>query len=256
MQETKELNKYSYSKVNHFYNCPYSFYKNYFEKVIGESHGTAEFGSYVHFILELYEKNELKIDELLNYYIQNYGNNVKADFTLVINERFSKNFSDDYFESGMKYFSEFKGFNDWKILEAEYNFEEVINDSFIFTGKVDLIAEDGNGDLIICDHKSKKGFKSKKELAEYGKQLYLYSYAVYKKYKRYPKKLIFNMFRNNEYKEIVFDKEDYDLTLDWLIRSVDEIENAFDFYTNYGTFYCRNFCPYRNMGYPDCKFNE
>lgn len=255
-EENIQLNTYSYSKINHYYNCPFSFYKHYFEEIEGDSHGTSEFGIFVHLILEKYEKGELNIKELVPYYIKNYGTNVVSNFRLVVSRNFAKDFSDEYYESGLNYLSNFTGFNNWKILDAEYQFNENIKNKFILTGKIDLIAEDENGDLIICDHKSKRRFKNKKELADYGKQLYLYSYAVYQKYKKFPKRLIFNMFRDDTFKEIIFDKEDYDLTIDWAIRSVDEIESAFDFPTKYGSFYCINFCPYRNAGYPECKFND
>lgn len=248
------MEKYSFSKIHHFYDCPYSFYKRYFlEEKIKESHGTSEFGTFIHSILEKYEKNELKLDELAKYYEDNYESNVKSTFILKLSDSFSKDFGYEYYMSGLDYLLNFDGFKDWTILESEYEFEEIIQDKFIFTGKIDLIAEDKDKNIIICDHKSKKKFNSKKEKKEYAKQLYLYSYAVYKKYNKFPKKLVFNMFRNGTYEEIEFNKKDYNATLEWLESTVEEIETAFDFPAINNTFYCRNFCEYRNQNLLECK---
>lgn len=248
------METYSFSKIHHFYDCPLSFYHHYYlEDKTLESHGTSEFGSFMHSILEKYEKGELKLEELTQYYEDNYEDNVKSSFVLSLSRNFSKDFSYDYYISGLDYLSNFQGFNDWQILEAEYEFNEIIENKFILTGKIDLIARDKDGSIIICDHKSKKKFNSKKERAEYTKQLYLYSYAVYQKYGEFPKKLIFNMFRQDKKEEIDFNMEDYISTLDWLKNSVVEIEDCIDFYAKYGTFYCMNFCEYRKQFFKECR---
>ena len=112
-----------------------------------------------------------------------------------------------------------------------------------------LVARNNDGELIIIDHKSKSKFKNKKELNEYAKQLYLYAYAVKQEYGELPKKLYFNMFRTNELVEIDFDINDYQNAYNWLVSSVNEIENTFDFspQENEDPFYCLNFCPVKNQ---------
>lgn len=249
----EEINTYSYSKIKCFLNCPLSFYKQYYDKPDDKiSHGTSEFGSFMHYILEQYEKGELETYELLPYYINNYDDNVTSDFTLVINENFSKNFAETYFQSGKDYLENFEGFPTLKVIEVEYAFTECIDNKFNFTGKIDLIAEDENGDLIILDHKSKNGFKSKAEKAEYAVQLYLYAYAVYKKYGKFPKKLMFNMFRQDKFEIFDFDMDEYNNAMDWLNNMVEEIEETFSFPSVLGTFFCNNFCNYRN----ECEEKE
>ena len=252
----KELNTYSYSKITHFYDCPYSFYKHYFDEEVGIGAGVSEFGGFMHTIMEKYEKGELKIKDMPSYYIQNYNDNIHSSFELLLNPEFSKNFADFYYEKGLKYLVNFKGFTNWKILNVEHEFNININDKFILTGKIDLVALDKDGKLLICDHKSKTKFKSKKELKDYSKQLYAYSYPTYLLYNKYPDYLVFNLFSETGQEIIPFNEEDYKMTMDWLERSVDEIESAFDFPTNYGTFYCRNFCAYRKKCYPECKYND
>jgi len=241
-----ELPRYSFSKISSFENCRYGFFKHYFEGKDGLSHGTSEFGGFVHQILEDYEKGKLELSDMLPYYIEHYDENVTSDFTLVMSENFSKDFAHDYYDSGIKYLENFEGFNDFKILEAEYQFDTVIDDLFVFNGKIDLIAEDSDNNLIIIDHKSKANFKSKAELHKYARQLYLYAYATYQKYHKYPKKMMFNRFRKNEWTIIDFKQENFDEAVSWAVNNVKEIESCFDFYANPNTFFCNNFCAFRD----------
>lgn len=239
------------------------YYKKYFEKpekdnpdlVVG--HGTSEFGSFVHEILEDYEKGKLEIYDMLPYYNKNYKKKVTSDFTLRIAEDFYRDFAEDYFEDGREYLMNFEGFNDFDVIEAEYEFEEVIDNSFILIGKIDIVAKDLNdGKLIVVDHKSKSKFKNKKELKEYARQLYLYAYAIKQKYGEFPKKLMFNMFRKGYWESIDFNEDDYNEAMDWLKNSVKEIETTFEFPPIKDSFYCWNFCPYRYANFEECEVGE
>lgn len=243
------METYSFSKLKCFESCKLCFYTTYFEKPECDkmSHGTSEFGSFVHNILEKYEKNELETFELLDYYKDNYNTNVISTFDLYLSESFVKNFENDYYTSGIEYLENFNGFDDIHILEAEYEFEVPVDNLFLFNGKIDLIAEDNDGNFIIIDHKSKKKFASKKEKAEYARQLYLYAFAVKQKYGKLPTKLMFNMFRNKEWVVFDFNETDYLNAIDWAKNTVKEIEQTFDFNPTLDTFFCRNFCSYRHV---------
>lgn len=255
------MEKYSYSKIKCFLSCPFCFYNKYFEKPEEEnpelsvSHGTSEFGSFIHEILENYENGELELYDLLPYYVENYEKKIVSDFTLKMTETFSKDFSKDYYNSGKSYLQNFEGFNDFKILEVEYDFEEVI-ENFIFVGKIDLIAEDKDGNLIVIDHKSKSKFKNKAEKQDYAKQLYLYAYAVKQKYNKYPKFLMFNMFRSGKWEMFDFDIDKYNETMKWLVGTVKEIETTLEFNPIKNTFFCWNFCNYRFAGFKECTEGE
>lgn len=250
MNNDKQFPIYSYSKVKSFYNCPFYFFKNYFDKpkdFVPEGHGTSEFGSYVHKILEMYEKGELGEYELFPYYEEHYDENVKSTFLMHLGNNFSKDLWKIYYDDGKKYFQNFSGYEGLKILESEYEFFEEVDNSFILNGKIDLIAIDKDNELVVIDHKSKGKFKNKIEKEEYAVQLYLYAYAIFKKYKKYPKLLIFNMFRSNEWVEFKFDENKYTDALDWLIKSVNEIEHTLEFPPKLDTFYCNNFCTFRTI---------
>ena len=254
------MEKYSYSKITKFFDCPFSYFQRYVNSRPEEGHGTSQFGSLVHYILEMYSKGEIAREDMAKFYIQNYGNYVQDTLTLKLSETFEKNMENYYYDDGLNYLLHFKGFPaEWvKILDVEYDFTENIEDRFLFTGKIDLVVEDKDGNIIICDHKSKNGFK-KDELAKYGRQLYLYAYAVKQKYGKYPTKLVFNVFRKGIYEEIEFDIDEYNRVMKWAKDCVEEIENTFDFspipWKDRGRdkwFWCWNFCGYRNDGLPEC----
>lgn len=61
------MNTYSFSKLKCFYNCKYYYYLHYFDDdgMEPESHGTSEFGRFIHKILELYGKGELPPDKMV-----------------------------------------------------------------------------------------------------------------------------------------------------------------------------------------------
>lgn len=252
------IEKYSFSKIKRFYSCPYSYYLHYYEKPEKENpnvitgSGISEFGTFAHSILEKYTKGELDLCDILNYYEENYDNNIISSSVLDLGNGFIKDLYSLYYNDGYKYFSNFNGFDKLEILETEYEFEENIDNKFIFTGKIDLIAKDSEDRLVVIDHKSKSEFKSKKEKEEYAVQLYLYAYAIFKKYGKFPHRLMFNMFRKQKWVTIDFDKKKYIDAIAWLKDSVDEIESCLEFNTIKHTFYCRNFCDYRNAYFDEC----
>ena len=240
------LESYSFSRLRRFADCPLSYYKRYIAKEDDNvGHGTSEFGTFIHLILEKYSKNELKLEDMLMYYIGEYDNNVKSTFEFKMSDTFSKDLSENYYNSGIQYLTDFNGLNEFgKILDVEYEFDLEYNNKFKINGKIDLITKN-NDDIYIIDHKSKSNFKNKKEMAEYRRQLYIYSFAVKEKYGVFPKKLFFNMFRKEKIIEFDFIEEEYKEALDWFESTVEEIENCITFTSNPNTIYCNNFCNFR-----------
>lgn len=260
------METYSFSKVKNFFSCPYAFYCRYFSKpelkdpsVITGS-GLAEFGTFCHKLLEDYEKGEIPLEDLAERYQTEYSDNVESSFEIVTDNGFHLNLDKKYYESGLKYFSEFRGYdnehifkNGIDILKSEYNFTIPIRGAFLFTGKIDLIAQDKDGNLIVIDHKSKAKFKTDEELEEYARQLYLYSLAIKEAFGEYPKYLMFNMFRTHKWVTMDFDQAKLDEAVDWLVKSVEIIESEMDFEPKSGGFYCQNLCSYRNANFEACQ---
>lgn len=237
--------QYSFSKLTQFYDCPYAFYRYYFKKEKGDSNVFAEYGILVHSILERYAKGELEKESLVEEF--------KSGFELSIQEpilMFGRDLTQTYFDKGVGFFSNFKGFWELEPLQSEFEFETSLgNDTFV--GVIDLICRDSEGNIIIIDHKSSSKF-TKKALKAKARQLYLYSKAIYDKYGKFPTQIWFNHFKDDYREKIFFQKDDYDEAINWALETIQKIEACIDFEPNINDkFYCGYLCDYRN----NCDYN-
>ena len=106
---------WSFSRLTTYDRCPYGFYLQYIKQLEQEENAFAQYGSFMHELLEKYAKDEILIFELLDEYKKKYNEKVTHDFPpnkYVI-------LADTYYENGENYFSEFEGFNDYEMLEVE-----------------------------------------------------------------------------------------------------------------------------------------
>lgn len=230
---------WSFSRLNSFYKCKRSWYYTYIMKAPSKDNFFSQYGTFVHSIFEKYNKDELEIFELKDYYVENFYN--------FITESAPPNkyvdLKESYFEKGYNFFSNFNGFND-KTVGAEVSFEINFNFNSInrkIVGFIDRVSVDENG-LVVTDYKSKSKFKNKKELKEYARQLYIYSIAVKEKYGKYPYKMIFNQFNEGKEVEIKFNKEDLDETIQWVEETLKNIYEEDTFDMNYNDFFCNWLC--------------
>ena len=223
------MNTYSFSKLKCFYNCKYYYYLHYFDDdgMEPESHGTSEFGRFIHKILELYGKGELPPDKMVEYYKDNYDEFVVSDFTLNITPHFSKDMGQKYYNDGMNFLRKFTGFP-FKILDTERRFEVDYEGKFLLNGSIDVVA-DMSGKMVIIDYKSKGKWKSLQEMKEYEKQLYIYAYAMYKLEGKFPDKMAFFLFRLNKWTWVDFDINRLKEVLQWAENTVNDIESEFEF---------------------------
>lgn len=245
--------RWSYSKVASYDHCKYEFYLNYIinddEQYLAENNYYAEVGSFVHKILEMIFSGKLKVEDALQYYLDNYDNNV---FYKVKKSIMDKNYVviADYFAN-----LDIGWLKKYEILgvEKEINFEL---DNYNFIGFIDLLLRDKtDGRIVVIDHKSteypfKKDGGVKKKLEHnfdlYKKQMYLYSHAVYQLYGEFPKEMSWNHFKEDRFATIPFIKSEYEDTLKWFKKMIKSIgkENEFKASENY--FYCYNLCNFRN----------
>lgn len=201
----------------------------------------ASWGSYIHSLLEKYFKGEYEFFELSDAYKSGYRDNIKEIFP----PNAFVDLSSSYYESGLAYLNNFDGLaTNFEVLGVEQKVELVIG-GYKFVGYIDLVIRDKNdGRIIIVDHKSKNKFKSKKEKAEYLRQLYLYSLYVKEKYGEYPKELMFNMIRGEMVKES-FKEEDCEKAQKWFVETIEMIYKDSAFKENPNDFFCDNLCGVR-----------
>ena len=215
---------WSFSRLNAFYNCAYEFYLHYIECNKSENGFFGEYGSLIHKILEKYEKGELSLFELNEYYEEHYLNNIDLDL------------------------------EKYEILGVEKKVEFKINDKN-FVGYIDLLVKDKEtGEIIIIDHKSasikilKSGKISKSDqqhFLEFKRQLYLYSIPVIKEYGSVSK-LKWNMFKDQKWIEIPWVQEEYEEAIQWAKDTLELIENEKEWRPNPDYYYCNYLCGQRN----------
>ena len=235
-----ELERYSFSKLSSWYTCPLMWKYTYIDNKPQDENAFAQYGTFVHSILERYAKGELDFAELSDIYENEYKDNVTVEFP----PNSFVDLSERYYEQGKDFFNQFWGYSDKKIIAAEEKFEIELDD-FIFNGIIDLVFEE-DGNLIIRDYKSKAKFKSRAELKEYARQMYLYSLYVKEKYGKYPSELQFLMFRTNELVSIEFSEDALREAIEWAKETVSQIRNAWAYENKEPDFFCDAICSYRN----------
>lgn len=242
---------WSFSRLNSFCICKYEWYLQYIEEAVGTNNFYAEFGKYCHKILEKYAKGELGLFDLVEYFTEHYDEEVKeAVYHKTVDIR------ESYKEKGIEYFENIDlELDKYEILGIEKRCDFEI-DGQRFTGFIDLLLKDkSNGDIIVLDHKSseypygKRGkvLKSEaKKYLSYKRQLYLYAMQVYKEYGEYPKKLVWNYFKNRKWDVIDFDMAEFEEAKNWAMETLKEIRAEEDFPPTVDFYYCHNLCKYRN----------
>lgn len=213
--------------MNSFNDCPYKWFLTYLYrdengKPLKKKSGFfAEFGSYIHLILQMYLSGVLPKKELSTFYVTHFKSNVRAK---APNQKIYKN----YFEQGFQYLDSIS-FPKRNILGVE----ERVDFTFAgkpWTGFIDVVGDDNR--LIITDHKSRtlkprskrsKPTKSDAELDDYLRQLYVYSAAVKDKYQRFPDILEFNCFRSQTIIQESFDIQRYHMVEQWAKEEINRI---------------------------------
>lgn len=226
--------KWSFSSVKLYDTCPYAFYLKYVEDVPDKPNAFAQHGSFVHKILERYFKGELIEFELADIFESEYEDNVTERFPFF-------NMYKSYYDKTLEYLQNFDGIKG-KVIGVEQEVESVIG-GYKFIGYIDLVMKDDKG-IFIVDHKSHSEFKSKKERAEYYRQLYLYARCIKDKYGEFPYKLVFNRFRILEkpLDEEIFNEDDYKSATSWFGTSIDKIFSETNWDCNINKFFCDSLC--------------
>ena len=240
VMEAPAKERYSFSKLSSWWVCPYGWKLRYIDHQPGIGNAFSSYGTFVHSIMERYANGEVDIWDLPRIY--------EWEFDTAVPEKFPYNqyvvLRDSYYKQGLEFLKAFQGYDDYKILGVEQNFDTDIDD-WVFNGIIDLILEDKNGKLIIRDYKSKASFKNEAEKREYARQLYLYSTYVYNKFGRFPDELQFLMFRKNDLVQIPFNKNDFNESIKWAKDTVKTIREAFDYPPRCEDFYAANLCNHR-----------
>lgn len=217
--------RWSFSSVNTYNTCPQAFRLGYLDALPKVNNAFSDWGTFMHSLMQAYFERKMEFFELSQAYVDGYQENVVCEFPP---NKFC-DLGERYYNAGKAYLDSFEGlFEDCEVLGVELKVYLVI-EGRPFVGVIDLLLQHGD-EIWIADHKSKSAFKSKRERAEYARQLYLYALFVREKYGKWPTKLIFHMVRDNgTLVEIPFDEKECEAAKQWFIETIDKIYQDVDF---------------------------
>lgn len=256
-------NRYSFSKLDCYEKCKYSYYLKYIlgedgeDEYIAEDNYYAEVGSLIHDILAKILDGTMLVDEAPEYFIENY------DKTVV--HKVKKSIMDKIYDLCLDYLAteDFSWMEGYEVVGVELRTELIVG-GYDFIGFIDLLLRNTEtGEYWLVDHKSApypfrkdgKGVlaKSKKSFESYKRQMYLYCHAIKEIYGSFPTKITWNHFKEQKLATIDFNLEDYEDTLKWFAETIKEIEKEEElFEPTKEFFHCTYICDYRNC----CEYKK
>lgn len=242
--------RWSFSRLEQYYTCPYSWKKGYIDCDEKEGNAFASYGSLCHILLQEYEEGKLDIFDISQEYENRFNEAIPEDFppNKFVNLR------DSYFNKGQTYFDNLDlDLSEYEILgiEREVNFE-IYNKPFV--GYIDLLLRDKDGKIIVVDHKSasikinKNGQVAKgsaEKMETYKKQLYLYSMPIIEEY-GHVDILRWNLFNEQKWYEVPFDQKEYENTIQWAKDTIKMIEWEEEWRPDPEMYKCNFICDFRH----------
>lgn len=242
---------WSYSRIKCFGDCPYRFYLKYISGCKEVPQFYASYGSFMHKLIEEFYRGKLTKEEMLTKFLFDFQTEVKG-------ERPKESTVSKYIQCGVEYLRGFSPFP-YKMIDVEKKVEFEIEGKK-FVGFIDYLGEK-DGEYYIVDNKSRelkprskraKPTVKDQELDEMLKQLYLYAAAVKQEYGKFPKALCFNCFKNGMFIEEPFSEKIFSETIEWFLKTIDDIADENDFLPYLDYFSCKNICGVKD----DCCYYE
>jgi RecB family exonuclease len=167
---------WSFSRVNSYIGCPYSYFLKYVKKVKEQKTSIySVLGSEFHDILEKYYNDELAYEEMADSAeaIMLHVNVMDMKFDYSDAEK-NKKMQTKYFECVRHFFKNYKPLKAKILTEKEVT---ILVGLHAFFGFIDSVHKDDDGNYIITDYKSSTAYRGEKILKE-GRQLLLYALGL------------------------------------------------------------------------------
>jgi hypothetical protein len=244
--------KYSFSSANSYETCKHGFRLTYIEAEERIKNAFSDYGNLIHKTLEKYFTSELEVWDLLDYYINNFGEFVQTDFP-----PYPAGMRDNYYQSGLEFFDNFEfDKSKYEIIFIEEPIESEYHGIKLIV-KPDLILKEiETGKYILIDYKTakiKSGKNKIKQLEDYKKQFYLYCQFLWLE-KNIKIDEIHIWFIRDKVKEvIVVDPIVAQNTLDWFEDTIHKIKQETEWSPNNtkeNAYFCSQICSVRSV----CKF--
>jgi len=214
MGQLPPLDHLSYSHL-HLLSCPYAAFIRYEAGLRGPSTVYLALGNAMHLILEnAHKENNFSLKSWVQQFREEYNRQITEDEIFVGYPQLKKLEGE-----GIAMLEVYHGqIESGQITKYPLAVEEEFSIPFAGTkiiGRIDK-TEERDGDLIVIDYKSGK-YKPDSWLLRHNVQLTTYYWAIFEKYGRYPKKLIWHHLRTGE--QLVTERTQSDV--DDLKRMVD-----------------------------------
>ncbi|MBU4047890.1 PD-(D/E)XK nuclease family protein [bacterium] len=175
---------YSHSRLETFKSCPLKYKFNYIDKIKREEEGIEAFlGSRFHEVMEKIYKDlpfrKYSLDELLDFYEDDWDKNFHNKIVIADNEREAK----DYKEIGKKfiedYYKRYYPFNQGKVLGIERQVIIDLDDKgeYKLRGYIDRLDQTKDRTYEIHDYKTSKSLPEQSKMDE-DRQLALYQIGI------------------------------------------------------------------------------
>lgn len=242
--------RWSFSRLNSFDSgCKYEWYRHYIECEPSKQGFFGAFGGFCHKCLEKYSNGELDLFDISQYYEDNFATEVPYD---APPNKYT-DIKSDYYNRGLSYFDNIDlPIDQYEICGVEKRLDFMI-DKYPFIGFIDLLLQDREDKkFILCDHKSstikklKSGGISKSDqehFLAFKRQQYLYCKPIIERFgDGCVKELWWNMFKDQDWIKIPFDKSEYEEAQEWAINTIHKIESETEWPPNPQQFYCWYLC--------------
>jgi hypothetical protein len=245
--------KYSFSSVNTYDTCHYSFEQNYIliEDRINNFFGN--YGSYVHSILESYFRSKIESWDMAIYFQDHYNENIKCSCPV-----FPAGMAINYYNQGMSYFENFEFDKEkYDIIYIEERIETRYKDINVVVVPDLVLRDKETKEYILIDYKTKNltknGKVDKKKMQDVKKQVFLYSYFLWFTKGIEINKIQIWEIRNQQIIEFPYDQFYGFEALEWFETTIEKIKQETEWKANTSQKYfcdeiCSNrfSCPYIN----------
>lgn len=288
------LPRFSYSRLNTFIQCPMKYKLKYVDGNYDQADAIhLDIGNIIHKVLEIKYRNIIEnkendyalLKEILLNGVSEETEKDKGKFingtSQIMHKYGMDNFSDVNEKSGLSYNDKLESFNNylvnddigaWKPFKVEQPFEFVFEDRVVFTGFIDRIDINDQGELRVVDYKTSNKVYQQKDLNT-PLQMVIYALACEKLFDKTPIEFQYDLVLLGE-KQQACTKGYYNRGIKKISKTLDEVIECeqsgiykpkptplchwceFSNTNPNQPFYFEGMCEYYSLWTPDCKTFE
>jgi len=247
--------RFSFSSASSYHTCAYGFNLTYVEAEDRANNFFADFGLLCHQTLEEYFRGELKIEELPQYYMDNWTEFVKSPCP-----PYPQGMEENYYNQGLSFFENFK-FNkdDYEIVYIEEKIDATYHGINLVVKPDLILREKATEKCILIDYKTAKIKATKalkaKQLEDYLKQFLLYVNFLWWERGVKVDEIQIWFLRDQKVEIIPVDPYKVGEVLTWFEDTVSSIKKEDEWKPNLdkgNEYFCFNICSVRSI----CKYRN